>query len=242
MYTRGIQCCETQRYSKEKWNGITYEFACELEGIPEQVVVRPGDPDPTNGTVLDNPAFFERYRKDRNNEVKKNLEAIGRLTSQQSADRKELRAEIADEYQMKHGCPPEDSELEKMLNQRWPIPKVFYFDKDPTKEEGEKNVRGMDLADHRAEECLIGNESDDTTALREFATGLRNLERVIYRKMLEIVDAGAERPTWPQIAEDLGCSLMTACRYRDRIVKKIMHYSATVHRFSYDRRGEDQRR
>jgi len=195
----GIQCNETERYPKEKWNEITFEFACELDGIPETYTLKLGSRDPITGEILDDPELFTMYHRFRNNQVKQNqIEAGITLPTKEQEERRELKNKLAEEYKQKHGCPPDEDELRKMVDHYWPMPDILYSDHAfNNKEKNWETNRAW--ADPDAEAAFPGSESDDAAALQEIYDKLNERQQAVYRQQKEVIDAGAEKPQWQKL-------------------------------------------
>lgn len=235
---KGIQCNETERYPKDKWNEITFEFACELDGIPETYTLKLGSRDPITGEILDDPALFAAYHRFRNNQVKQNqIEAGITLPTKGLEERRELKNKLAEEYEQKHGCPPEEDELQKMVDHYWPMPDILHFDQSFNEEEQNWEYN-LDCADPDAEAAFPGSESDDAAALHEIYGKLSERHQAVYRRQKEVVDAGAEQPQWQELGRKYKVSHTQIKRDRENNVRIIKKYSETTYRFSYDQRKE----
>ena len=227
-----IQCNDTVKASGNERKCIPYEFACRIEEIAETTVIRLGSIDPMTGKPLDDPAFFEKYHKIRDFEVKKNLEAIGRaLPKKDETKRKALGKKLAAQFRQEHGREPDECELTEMLDRAWPKPSVLHFDSDYFAED-----KNADLADLMTGKDFPGSESDDTAMMRELYELLTPRQKAVYQMMLSKANNERDQSRWSKLAGEWHVCHKQILRDRINIVRKIKEYSATVHRFSYDKR------
>ncbi len=228
-----IQCNDTVKASGNERKCIPYEFACRIDEIAETTVIRLGSIDPMTGKALDDPAFFEKYHKIRDFEVKKNLEAIGRaLPKKDETKRKALGKELAAQFIKEHGRQPDESELAEMLDRAWPKPSVLHFDSDYIADD-----KNADLADLMAGKDFPGSEPDDTAMMHELYEKLTPRQKAVYQMMLSKVNNERDQNTWTELAAEWHVSHTQIQRDKDKIYRKIMEFSATVYRFSYDQRA-----
>lgn len=233
---RGIQCNETQKYTREKWTTIKFEFVTSMDPIPETIKCKLGDTDPATGKPMNDYSIFEDYHKMRNREINHNRSNTRpELTDREKAERETLRKRLIQEFIHDHGYAPNKDDIRYMMEEKWPTPGVMYIDA-LTIEDDPLADRCTDFADPESEAAFPSNESDDTAALRDFASKLSGRKRAVYELMLEKTDAGAEQPEWQELAKRWNVSHTQVARDRQYIIEVIRKYSQNEFRFSYDKR------
>ena len=233
MRNSGIRCNELQKTCIADQNTIAYRFVNTDSTTPVRVCVSLGDTDPVTGKPIEDIRFFREYHKFSNRQAACNDKNIRvELTRKEKEERLNLRQHIAEEFEESNGYMPSEETLRYLLEEKWPLPYVMHIIND----DDDSIDNDLDLADPSAEAAFPGNESDDTTALQEFARCLSGRLLDVYQAMLEKVDTGCEQPLLLSLAAKWNISPAQVTKDQEKIRKMIREYSRRVHRFSYDRR------